>query len=462
MSPPTAGTPDGVPDIGAPWARGNKNQAHPARRSSHGATIRFDQTIRDGVVAAYADLAQLGYLTRRTDIKQSTREHLDRARLHLVAFFGADKALADITPGCADEFRLHLLKRMGDNTVRRLCGRAKQFLRAATRKRLIAQSPFGDMADTNVRENKSREFFVARDMADKVLAACPDSQWRLLFALSRYGGLRCPSEHLALTWGDVDWERGRVRIPSPKTEHHEGGDCRWIPMFPELRPYLEAVWDEAPEGTEFVITRYRQRNCNLRTQLQRIIVKAKLEPWPKLFQNLRSTRETELAESFPIHVVCAWLGNTQAVARKHYLQVTDEHFAAASDIAVQNPVRQPSAAARNRPQVEEGTSPQAPVFQELATSCEPSQFALAPRGGLNSIQASSSGEPYNSTGYVERPSSPSSPGTPFWSPNRSLNRSRKNAAIPSKLPATTSRFSIPASSRAVPHSPVTWGSAEHG
>lgn len=46
----------------------------------------------------------------------------------------------------------------------------------------------------------------------------------------------------------------------------------------------------------------------------------------KLFQNLRSTRETELAETWPEHVVCAWIGNTVAIARKHYLQVTDEHF----------------------------------------------------------------------------------------------------------------------------------------
>ncbi len=30
------------------------------------------------------------------------------------------------------------------------------------------------------------------------------TQWRLIFALSRYGGLRCPSEHLALRWGHID------------------------------------------------------------------------------------------------------------------------------------------------------------------------------------------------------------------------------------------------------------------
>lgn len=45
-----------------------------------------------------------------------------------------------------------------------------------------------------------------------------------------------------------------------------------------------------------------------------------------LFQNLRSTRETELAETFSLHVVTAWLGNSQLIAAKHYLQVTDEHF----------------------------------------------------------------------------------------------------------------------------------------
>ena len=28
----------------------------------------------------------------------------------------------------------------------------------------------------------------------------------------------------------------------------------------------------------------------------------------------------------PAHVVCGWIGNSEAVALKHYLQVTDAHF----------------------------------------------------------------------------------------------------------------------------------------
>ncbi len=75
-----------------------------------------------------------------------------------------------------------------------------------------------------------------------------------------------------------------------------------------------------------MITRYRRSNVNLRTQLLKIIRRAGLESWPKLFHNLRATRQTELAKEYLAHVVCSWLGNTQGVAMKHYLQTTEEHF----------------------------------------------------------------------------------------------------------------------------------------
>jgi integrase len=266
------------------------------------------------------------YIDGRSDVKPGTRINLKQAQQQLLRFFGAEKPLSAITPGDADEFRLDLMSRLAENTARRFCGRAKQYFRVAVRKKIIKENPFGDMKQCSVKGNPSRFYFITREEAEKVLAACPDAQWRLLFALSRFGGLRCPSEHCALRWGDVDWERGRITVHSPKTESHEGGESRQIPIFPELRPYLEEAWEQAEPGTEFVITRYRDGNSNLRTQLQRIIRRAGLTPWPKLWQNLRSTRETELAESYPLHVVCAWIGNSQKVAAKHYLQVRDSDF----------------------------------------------------------------------------------------------------------------------------------------
>ena len=82
-----------------------------------------------------------------------------------------------------------------------------------------------------------------------------------------------------------------------------------------------------------------QRNVNLRAQRQRTIRKAGLKPWPRLFQNLRSTRETELAEEFLLHVVTAWIGNSQLVARMRYLQATDENLARAASWRTQSLAR---------------------------------------------------------------------------------------------------------------------------
>jgi integrase len=267
-----------------------------------------------------------GYIRERHDVKSGTATFYGHTRRNLVEFFGAEKPLREITAGDADQWRLYLLGLgLAENTVRRRCGMAKQLFRVAVRRGLVSSNPFEDLK-ASVQGNPARLYFITRKEAAQVLAACPDAQWRLIFALSRYGGLRCPSEHLALRWVDVDWEKGRMLIRSRKTEHHVGGESRLVPLFPELMPHLREVFEHAEPGAEFVITRYRQSNCNLRTQLQRIIAKAGMKPWPKLFQNLRSTRETELAETWPEHVVCAWIGNSKAVARKHYLQVTDEHF----------------------------------------------------------------------------------------------------------------------------------------
>jgi hypothetical protein len=129
-------------------------------------------------------------------------------------------------------------------------------------------------------------------------------------------------------------------VQSPKTEHHVGKASRMIPLFPELRSILTDAFETAADGAVYVVdARLREsantekgwRNCNLRTQFERIISRAGLEPWPRLFHAMRSSRETELAREFPIHVVTAWLGNTPRIALKHYLQVTDADFERAAD-----------------------------------------------------------------------------------------------------------------------------------
>jgi len=51
-------------------------------------------------------------------------------------------------------------------------------------------------------------------------------------------------------------------------------------------------------------------------------------------------------QQYPAHLVLAWIGHTAAVARDHYLKVTDADYDRASGKAARNPA--PSASVRRR------------------------------------------------------------------------------------------------------------------
>ena len=266
------------------------------------------------------------YIADRSDAKPRTLINLKAARKDLAAFFGEDKPLHAVSVADAAEFWRYLLRRgLGKNTARRVCGRAKQFFGVAIDKGMFTANPFRKLK-TRVESERSRKAFISRGDFQKVLDACPSTEWKLIFALCRYGGLRCPSEVLSLRWQHVNFEAGTVLVHSPKTEHHEGGGQRLVPLFAELRPLLLVAFSEAVAGTVYVIGRSRDGGVNLRTQAQRIIERAGVTPWPKLFVNLRASRATELASEYPGHVCAEWLGHTEAIADEFYRQVTNEHF----------------------------------------------------------------------------------------------------------------------------------------
>ncbi len=285
------------------------------------------------------------YIDRRADVSPHTRRIWRQTAGHLAAHFGADKPLAEITRGEAADWRLTLVASgLADASVRKHCGFAKHFFAQAVDHELIASNPFAKLISSPVG-NAARQYHVSREETAKIIDEAPDAEWKLIIALSRYGGLRCPSEHLALTWGDVDWAGGKLSVRSPKTARHAGHESRLVPLFPELRPYLEALWSPFADPGEHVITRYRD-NANLRTQLRRIIRRAGLTPWPRITHNLRASRATELAAEHPAHVAAAWLGHSALVAHKHYWTVTDADF----ERAIQGGAKSGAPTAQNRAQ----------------------------------------------------------------------------------------------------------------
>jgi len=275
-----------------------------------------------------------GYIKQRQergDITDSTVEVWGHTRRNLVTYFGADKDLRAITPSDADDWAAWLRRneKLAENTIRKRCQFAKMFMSVAVKRNLIPKNPFIGLVGTVVAV-PDRQFFIPRDSVTALLEQCHGAEYRLLLIMARYMGVRVPSEIVPMRWCDVDWEKMRIIITSPKTKRHKGGDRRVCPIFPEVVPALREAWDAAAEGTEWMFPSIRSEKKNLRTWLERAIVRSGLKPWPRLWQNFRATRATELADQFPSHVSAAWLGHTEAIADRHYRQITSEHF----DVAV--------------------------------------------------------------------------------------------------------------------------------
>lgn len=296
------------------------------------------------------------YVDRRIDVKPATKEVWSQVVRNLKDFFGEDRDLTTIGEADADDFKMHLIaEKLAPTTVAKRLQFARQFFRWAKRRKLIDANPFLEVSAKAVMTQDRHD--VTRADTERIMAVC-NPTWRTIVGLCRYGGLRSPSEVLSLRWQDVLWDSERIVVQSPKTEHHPGKGSRVMPLFPELRPILEEAFEMAEEGAVYVVGGdYRQsanspsgwRSCNLRTQFERIVKRAGLTPWPRLFHSMRASRETELAKDFPIHVVTAWLGNTPRIAQKHYLMVTEEDFQKAAQKAAHSTDNLAQKAAQQEP-----------------------------------------------------------------------------------------------------------------
>ena len=71
--------------------------------------------------------------------------------------------------------------------------------------------------------------------------------------------------------------------------------------------------------------------------MTRLLRRAGVSGWPRLFHSVkleeeRASPQTELQREFPLHVVCAWLGNSPRIAQQIYLPLTEDDFARAAGV----------------------------------------------------------------------------------------------------------------------------------
>jgi hypothetical protein len=113
-------------------------------------------------------------------VKPRTTERYSQARRLLLGYFDAAKLLHEFTSADADNWRIWLLTKaqggnrgLADNTVRRHCGRVRQFFRAAIKQKkatLVEENPFAGLPAV-VRANRARQYFVTREETAAAIAA---------------------------------------------------------------------------------------------------------------------------------------------------------------------------------------------------------------------------------------------------------------------------------------------------
>lgn len=278
----------------------------------------------------FADFVE-NYIASRKDVKQGTTKTWSQASQKIRQFFGRNTIKSLTTKDGKDFLRwLKTPKAKGGaghkgETPSKHLGHVRTFLNEAVDANIISTNPFRKVKASRTPQAGRKRMIATEDVL-RVIDAAPDAEMRALIALSFWGGLRTPSEHFVLQWGAIRWEEGMMTVLSPKTEG-VGKVSRETPLFPELRPYLLELEEfaEHTNSDDFVIEHRRHfSEANVRNQMYSLCDKAGVQRWPKIFQNLRSTRQTTLERFYPRGTVCAWMGNTEDVAEAHYVQEMEE------------------------------------------------------------------------------------------------------------------------------------------
>lgn len=251
--------------------------------------------------------------------KWRTKNNYEQTRTWLLNSLDGDRDIATVTQGDMRRWQASL-KHLALSNRNKHVQRAKAMFRAAVEDGILSSSPAAVLKEERSakRIDRSRQHFVDAATTAKVLRKLPDTNWKLIFCLLRFQGLR-RHEVFALDWKHIDWETNELTVPA---ETKTG--WRTMPIFPETLTYLRDQQEIADAGQKVI--RWTGSQEGLTERLKRQVEGICGQCWPKVCQQLRSTRRTELDAEFPPHVVNEWLGHDSTTAEKHYQQVTPEHL----------------------------------------------------------------------------------------------------------------------------------------
>ena len=163
-------------------------------------------------------------------------------------------------------------------------------------------------------------FCIPMEWYEKLLDTCPCRSWRTLIALMRIGGLWFGKAQ-QMKWEYLEAEKtGWMKVISPKTERHTGKGQRFVPIWQEIYREIEALKKSVTNRRGDPIPYIAGRSAQLlRKDMLKIVDRAGLERWQRLFHNLRGSRSNEIFRRFNVIDAAQMIGQTIKTAAGYYL-----------------------------------------------------------------------------------------------------------------------------------------------
>ena len=282
------------------------------------------------------------YIACRSELTEATRNIDKFCGRYLRAYFGDDKPLTELTRADAAAWRAALAAGTlhaqvneihtgppSSPTIAKHVRTAKAMFNEAVNQGLIDTSPFAKLKAGNGVVKKAWSY-IDVPTTQRILDACPNAQWRALFALCRFAALRL-KEALILQWQDVDFATNRMVIHARCEKETTKVRTRIAPIEAAQGPtgltaILREALEAAPDGQVLVcgdVAKWRPQGKAIA-----IVQRAAVPTYSKVFHTLRKNAMTDWAATLPQFVVCEFAGNSQQVARDFYLKAPEIYFAA--------------------------------------------------------------------------------------------------------------------------------------
>jgi len=151
-----------------------------------------------------------------------------------LAWYGerADNDLRTVTSKEILAYREDTRRRVTAKTVNHDLKTLRMIFAAAKRERIVVENPAADVDTLPVERSERRPFTEAEIRA---VLSVADPEWQSMILFGLYTGQRL-RDVASLTWQNVDFQRGEVRLVTSKT-----GRRQIVPMHPALRRHVESL-----------------------------------------------------------------------------------------------------------------------------------------------------------------------------------------------------------------------------